>query len=78
MFNNSRINYLGQDYIKLDLECIVVLSMEIPKDELNIKNNIIIIFLYRPPSIQAKLFTDKFTELLQFLNSKNTYVFFIY
>ena len=43
-------------------------------DELNTKNNIIIISLYRPPSIQAKLFTDKFTELLQFLNRENKFI----
>ena len=64
MFINSRINYLCRDDIKLDLELTDILAIEIPKDELNTKNNIIIISLYRPPSIQAKLFTDKFTELL--------------
>ena len=78
MFINSRINYLCRDDIKLDLEFIDVLAIaEIPKDELNTKNNIIIISLYRPPSIQAKLFIDKFTELLQFLNRENKYIFIL-
>ena len=63
MFIKSRINYLCRDDIKLDLEFIDDLAIEMPKDELNHKNNIIIISLYRSPSIQAKLFTDKFTEL---------------
>ena len=77
MFINSRINYLCRDDIKLDLEFIDVLAIEIPKDELNTKNNIIIISLYRPPSIQAKLFTDIFTELLQFLNRENKLIFIL-
>ena len=77
MFINSRINYLCRDDIKLDLEFIDVLAIEIPKGKLNTKNNIIITSLYRPPSIQAKLFTDKFTELLQFLNRENKYMFIL-
>ena len=77
MFINSRIDYLCRDDINLDLEFIDVLAIEIDKDELNTKYNISIISLYRPPSIQAKLFTDIFTELLQFLNSENKYIFYI-
>ena len=77
MFINSRINYLCRDDIKLDLEFIDVLAIEIPKDELNTKNNIIIISLYQPLNIQAKLFTDKFTELLQFLNRENKFIFIL-
>ena len=59
------------------MEFIDVLAIEIPKDELNTKNNIFIISLYRHPSIQVKLFTDKFTELLQFLNRENKYIFIL-
>ena len=77
MFIHNIINYLCQDDIKLVLECIDVLAIEIPKDELNTKSNIIIICLYRPSSIQAKLFIDKFTELLQFLSSENKYIFIL-
>ena len=71
------LNYLCRDDIKLDLEFVDVLAIEIPKHELNTKNNIIILSLYRPPSIQAKLFTDKFTELLQFLNRENKFIFIL-
>ena len=46
MFIDSRINYLHRDDIKLDLEFVDVLAIEIPKDELHTKNNIIIISLY--------------------------------
>ena len=77
MFIHSRINYLYRDDIKLDLEFIDVLAIEIPKDELNTKKNIFIISRYRPPSIQAKLFTDKFIELLQFLSRDNKYIFIL-
>ena len=35
MFIDSRINYLYQDDIKLDMELVDVLTIEIPKDELN-------------------------------------------
>ena len=73
MFINSRINYLCRDDIKLDLEFIDVLAIEIHKDELNTTNNIMIICLYRPPSIQAKFFTERLTELLQFLSRENKY-----
>ena len=66
MFIDRRINFLSRDDIKLDLEFVDVLAIEIPKDELHSKNNIIIISIYRPPSIQVNLFTEKFTDLLQF------------
>ena len=63
MFIDNIINYLSRDDIKLDSEFVDVLAIEIHKDELHTKNNIIIIGLYRPPSIQVKLFTEKFTDL---------------
>ena len=53
---------------KLDLEFVDVFAIEIHKDEIHTKNNIIIISLYRLPSIQVKLFTEKFTDLLQVLS----------
>ena len=65
MFIDRRLNYLSRDDIKLDLEFVDVLVIEIPKDELHTKNSIIIISIYRPPSLQVKLFTDKFTDRLQ-------------
>ena len=77
MLIDSRINYLYRDDIKLDLEFIDVLAIEIPKDELHTKNNIIIISLYRPPSIQIKLFPEKFTDLLQFPSRENNYIFIV-
>ena len=73
MFINSRMNYLCRDDIKLDLEFIDVLAIEIHMDELNTTNNIMNICLYRPPSIQAKLFTERLNELLQFLRRENKY-----
>ena len=73
MFIDRRINYLSRDDIKLDLEFVDVLSIETPKDELHTKNSIIIISIYRPPSIQVKLFTKKFTDLLQCLSRENKY-----
>ena len=60
MFIDSRINYLSRDDSKLDLEFEDVLAIELPTDELHAKNNIIIIYIYRPPSIQVNLFTEKF------------------
>ena len=77
MFIDRRINYLSRDDIKLDLEFVDVLAIEIPKDELHTKNSIIIISIYRPPSIQVKLFTEKFTDLLQFLSKENKYIFIV-
>ena len=77
MFIDRRINYISRDDIKLDLEFVDVLAIEIPKDELHTKNSIIIISIYRPPSIQVKLFTDKFTDLLQFLSRENKYIFIV-
>ena len=68
MFIDNRIYYIYRDDIKLDLEFVDVLAIEIPKGELHTKNNIIIISLYRPHSIQVKLFTEKFTDILQFLS----------
>ena len=77
MFIDRRINYLSRDDIKLDLEFVDVLAIEIPKDELHTKNSIIIISIYRPPSIQVKLFTEKFTDLLQFLSRESKYIFIV-
>ena len=77
MFIDRRINYLSRDDIKFDLEFVDVLAIEIPKDELHTKNSIIIISIYRPPSIQVKLFTEKFTDLLQFLSRENKYIFIV-
>ena len=52
MFINSRINFLSREDIKIDLDLVDILAIEIHKDELNTKYNIIIITLYRPPNIQ--------------------------
>ena len=51
-----------------------MLAIEIPNDELHTKNSIIIISIYRPSSIQLRLFTEKFTDLLQFLSRENNYI----
>ena len=53
------------------------IAIKIPEDELHTKNNIINISIYRPPSIQVKLFTEKITNLLQFLNRANQFVFIV-
>ena len=73
MFIDNRINYIYRDDIKLDLEFVDVLA----KGELHTKNNILIISLYRPPSIQVKLFTEKFTDILQFLSKENKYIIIV-
>ena len=77
MFIDSRINYIYRDDIKHDLEFVDVLAIEIPKGELHTKNNKIIISIYRPSSIQVKLFTEKFTDILQFLSRENKYIFIL-
>ena len=77
MFIGRIINYISRDDIKLDLEFVDVLAIEIPKVELHTKNNIIIISIYRPSRIQVKLFTDKFFDLLQFLSIDNKYIFIV-
>ena len=77
LFIDNIINFIYRDDIKLDLEFVDVLVIEIPKGELHTKNNIIIISLYRPPSIQVKLFTGKFTGILQFLSKENKYIFIV-
>ena len=71
MFIDNRINYIYRDDFKLDLKFVDVLVIEIPKAELHTKNNIIIISPYRPPSIQVKLFSEKSTDILQFLSREN-------
>ena len=77
MFIDRRINYISRDDIKLDLKFVDVLAIEIPKDELYTKNSIISISIYRPPSIQEKLLTEKFTDLWQFLSRENKYIFIV-
>ena len=51
MFINNIINYISRNDIKFHLEFIDILATEIPKDELNTKNKIIIISFHRYPSI---------------------------
>ena len=51
MFIDRKINYISRDVIKLDLEFVDVLVIEIPKDELHTDNSIISISIYRPPNI---------------------------
>ena len=75
MFIDRIINYLSRADIKLDLEFVYVLAIEIPKDELHTKNSIIMISIYRRSSIQVKLFTKKFTDL--FLSRQNKYIFIV-
>ena len=77
MFINSRINFLSREDIKIDLDLVDILAIEIHKDELNTKYNIIIITLYRPPNIQINVFIDKLTDLLQFLRKENKYIFIV-
>ena len=77
MFINSRINFLSREDIKIDLDLVDILAIEIHKDELNTKCNIIIITLYRPPNIQINVFIDKLTDLLQFLSKENKYIFIV-
>ena len=67
MFIDNRINYIYQDDIKLDLEFVDVLAIEIPKGKLHTKNNIIIISLYRPPSIQVNCSLRNLVTFCNFL-----------
>ena len=59
MFIDSRINYQDRNDINIDIEYVDTLAIEIPKEELNTNHNTVIISIYRPPSIQQNLFTEK-------------------
>ena len=74
MFIDSRINYPTRNDISHDLGCVDVLAIEIHKDELDTKNNIMMTSLYRHSSIQVKYFT-KNSDFLLFFRRMNKYIF---
>ena len=71
MFIDSRIIYQDRNYINIDIEYVDTLAIEIPKEELNTNHNTVIISIYRPPSIQQNLFTEKLGDLLNYLSREN-------
>ena len=52
-----------------------MLSIEIPKEELNTDRNIIIVTIYRPPDVNVTNFIDKLDGILQCINKENKYIF---
>ena len=77
MFIDSRINYQDRNDINIDIEYVDTLAIEIPKEELNTNHNTVIISIYRPPSIQQNLFTDKLTDLLNYLTRENKHIYIL-
>ena len=60
MLIDSRLNFLSREDIEIVLD-LDMFAIEIHKDELNTKYNIIIITLYWPQTIKTYLFADKLT-----------------
>ena len=75
MFINNKLNFQVRNDITFNLKNIDLIAIEILKDELNTKRNVIIITIYRPPDVLLKLFNDKLNDLLQMLNQENKTIF---
>ena len=54
LFIDSSIKFNTRDDLKIDLADINLLCIEIPKDELHAKRNIVIVSVYRPTSVCSK------------------------
>ena len=70
MFINNRLNFQVRNYIILNLNNIDLVAVEMSKEELNIKRNVIILTLYRPPDVPPILFNEKLNDLLKCYNKK--------
>ena len=77
MFIDSRILYQDRNDINIDIEYVDTLAIEIPKEELNTNHNTVIISIYRPPSIQQNLFTEKLGDLLNYLSRENKLIYIL-
>ena len=77
MFIDSRINYQDRNDINIDIEYVDTLAIETPKEELNTHHKTVIISIYRPPSIQQNLFTEKLSDLLNYLTRENKLIYIL-
>ena len=59
MFLNNKLNFQVRNYITFNLKNIELIAIELSKDELNTKRNVIILTIYHPPDVLANLFNDK-------------------
>ena len=75
MFINNKLNFQVRNDITFNLKNIDLIAIEILKDELNTKRNVIILTIYRPPDVLPNLFNDKLNDLLQMLNQENKTIF---
>ena len=71
MFINNRLYFEVRNDIILNLNNIDLIAVEISKEELNNKLNVIILTLYRPPDIPPVLFNEKLNDLLKMLQQEN-------
>ena len=75
MFINNKLNFQVRNDITFNLINIYLIAIEISKDELNTKRNVIILTIYCPPDVIQNLFNDKINDLLQMLNQENKTMF---
>ena len=75
MFINKKLNFQIQNDITFNLKNFDLIAIEISNDELNTKQNVIIITIYRPPDVIPNLFNDKLNDLLQMFNQENKTMF---
>ena len=71
MIINNKLNF----QVRNDITFIDLIAIEILKDALNTKRNVIILTIYRPPDVLPNFFNDKLNDLLQMLNQKNKTIF---
>ena len=75
MFINNRLNFQVRNDIIFNLNNIDLIAVEISKEELNTKRNVIILTLYRPPDVPPILFNEKLNDLLKMLQQENKTIF---
>ena len=76
MFINNKLNFQVRNDITFNLlKNIDLIAIEISKDELNTKGNVVILTIYHPPDVIPNLFNDKLNDLLQMLNQDNKTMF---
>ena len=75
MFINNKLNFQVRNDITFNLKNIGLIAIEISKEELNTKRNVIILTIYRPPDVLPNLFNDKLNDLLHILNQENKTMF---
>ena len=75
MFINNKLNFQVRNDITFNLKNIDLIAIEILKNELNTKRNVIILTIYRPPDVLPNLFNDKLNDLFQMPNQENKTIF---